>query len=393
LSTTTKTIPGPIHPLLEGGREYPFVKLDRRRKELAPAGVEIINFGMGDPREETPAFIRETLKNAIPAVSSYPATVGKAELRAACAAWLGRRFGVSADPEKHVLPVNGSKEAVFNMAFAMIHPGSDRKLVVIPTPAYPVYEAGATYSGGTPYFTPLHSEDGWRFNPDRVPDEVWAQTALLWINSPHNPTGAVLPRDAGGRLVELARRHGFWIASDEAYCDLWFEGGPPHSLLEHGFENVVGLFTLSKRSAMTGYRSGFLAGDPRLVDALRRFRPNPGTATPDFVQDAAIVAWNDDAHTAEQRAKYEPKRELFRAEFARRGWAIEASEATFYLWLKAPGGDDVAFVESLLRLGIVCVPGSFLGEGGEGFVRFALVPTLAQCREAIARMAALEVRA
>jgi acetylornithine aminotransferase len=392
MSTQVKPVPGPIHPLLAAGTEYPFVKLDRRRRELTPKDVQVINFGMGDPREETPAFIRDALRAAIPAVSSYPATVGKPELRAACAAWLGRRFGVVADPERHVLPANGSKEAVFNMAFAMIHTGSARRHVVIPTPAYPVYEAGALYAGGTPYFTPLRSEDGWRFRPERVPDEVWAKTALLWINSPHNPTGAVLAPEDGAHLVALAQRHGFWVASDEAYCDLWFEGGPPHSLLEHGLENVVGLFTLSKRSAMTGYRSGFIAGDPRLIDALRRFRPNPGTATPDFIQDAAIVAWNDDAHTAGQRATYAAKRELFRAEFARRGWTIEASEATFYLWLKAPGGDDVAFVESLLELGIVCVPGSFLGTGGEGFVRFALVPTLAQCREAIARLATLEAR-
>ena len=390
MSTTVKTVPAPLHPLLTGGAEYPFVKLDRRRRELAPAGIAIINFGMGDPREETPEFIRETLRNAVPTVSSYPATTGKPALRAACARWLQRRYGVSVDPEAHVLPCNGAKEAVFNMAFAMIHAGSEKKTVVIPTPAYPVYEAGAIYAGGTPYFTPLQSADGWRFNPDRVPDEVWAKTALLWLNSPQNPTGSVLDRAAGGRIVELARRHGFWVASDEAYSDLWFEGGPPPSLLEHGLENVIALYTLSKRSAMSGYRSGFMAGDPKLIDALRRFRPNPGTATPDFVQDAAIAAWNDDAHTADQRAKYAAKRELFRSEFARRGWVTEASEATFYQWLKAPGGDDVAFVEKLLKLGIVCVPGSYLGPGGEGFVRFALVPTLAQCGEAIARMANLD---
>ena len=390
MSTTVKTVPAPLHPALTGGPEYPFVKLDRRKRELAPAGVTPINFGMGDPREETPEFIRETLKKSVPVVSSYPATAGKAELRAACAAWLGRRYGVTVDPEVHVLPLNGAKEGVFNMAFGMIHPGSVKRTIVIPTPAYPVYEAGALYSGGEAYFTPLRSEDGWRFNPARVPDEVWAKTALLWLNSPQNPTGSVLSREEGGRVVELARRHGFWVASDEAYSDLWFEGGPPPSLLEHGFDNVVALYTLSKRSAMSGYRSGFMAGDPRLIEALRRFRPNPGAATPDFVQDAAIAAWSDDAHTADQRAKYAAKRDLFRAEFTRRGWVTEASVATFYLWLKAPGGDDVAFVEKLLRLGIVCVPGSYLGAGGEGFVRFALVPTLAQCREAIARMANLE---
>jgi len=381
--------PGPIHALLRGTTEYPFVKLERKRRELQPAAVSTINFGMGDPREETPEFIRDAMKAAVPAVSSYPATVGKPELRAACAAWLQRRYGVKVDPEVHVLPANGTKEAVFLMAFAMRDPGDVRDTVVIPTPAYPVYEGGALYAGAKPYFVPLRSEDQWRFDIDRVPDEVWKRTCLLWLNSPHNPTGAVIGREAGARIVAKAREFGFWVVSDEAYADLWFESGPPHSLLEHGLENVIALYTLSKRSAMTGYRSGFMVGDPRLIDALRRFRPNAGTATPDFIQDAAIVAWNDDAHTPSQREKYGEKRALFLAEFARRGWKVEASEATFYLWMKAPAGNDEAFVEQLLRLGIVTTPGSYLGPGGEGYVRWALVPTLAQCREALERLSAL----
>jgi len=379
-------VPGPLHPLLTGGEEYPFVKLERRRRELAPAGLASINFGMGDPREETPAFIREVLKAAVPAVSSYPATNGRPELRAACAAWLRRRYGLGVDPERHVLPANGTKEAVYTLAFALIGPGAARDTVIIPTPAYPVYESGARFAGARVHHAPLRSEDGWRFRPERVPDEVWARTALLWLNTPHNPTGAVLDAPTGERLVRLAREQGFWIASDEAYADLWFEGGPPGTLLEHGLDNLIGLWTLSKRSAMTGYRSGFMAGDPRLIDALKRFRPSLGNATPDFIQEAAIAAWNDDAHTPAQREGYAAKRRLFLEAFARRGWTVEASEATFYLWMRAPGGDDVGFVESLLRLGIVTTPGSFLGAGGEGYVRWALVPTLEQCREAIARL-------
>jgi acetylornithine aminotransferase len=389
MSTTVNVVPGPIHPLLTGGPEYPFVKLERRRRELQPAGVTTINFGMGDPREETPEFIRETLRRAVPPVSSYPSNNGKPELLAACARWMQRRYGVTVDPAVHVLSANGSKEAVFNLGFAVVDPASAKRTIVIPTPAYPVYEGGADHCGAEPYFTPLRSEDGWRFNPKRVPDEVWAKTALLWLNSPHNPTGSVLPREQGAEIVALARKWGFWVASDEAYCDLYFGDDAPPSLLEHGLENVIGLYTLSKRSAMTGYRSGFMVGDPRLMDALRKFRPHVGAATPDFVQDAAIAAWDDDAHTAEQRAKYGAKRDLFLAEFKRRGWKIEGSEATFYLWLVAPGGDEVAFAEKLLELGIVTVPGSYLGRGGEGFVRFALVPTLAQCREAIERMKSL----
>ncbi len=360
--------PGPLHPLLTGG------------------GVATINFGMGDPREETPAFIRDALRAAIPAVSSYPATTGKPQLRAACAAWLGRRHGVAVDPDVHVLPANGTKEAVFTLPLAVIEPGSAKNLVVIPTPAYPVYESGALYAGGQPYFTPLRSEDGWRFVPESVPEDVWERTALLWINSPHNPTGAVLDEATSARIVALARQHGFWVASDEAYCDLWFEGDRPRTLLEHGLDNVLGLFTLSKRSAMTGFRSGFMAGDPRLIEALRRFRPNVGVSTPDFIQDAAIVAWNDDAHTPKTRAVYGAKRRLVLDEFRRRGWEIEASQGTFYLWMQAPHADDVGFVESLLRLGIVATPGSFLGQGGAGFVRWALVPTLESCGEAMQRL-------
>ncbi len=375
----------PIHPLLSPEREYPFVKLDGMRAKLAPPGLPVINFGIGDPREATPEFIREALRRAVPEMSSYPASAGQPALRAACAGWLERRFGVKADPERHILPATGSKEAVFLLHLAVLVPGSARRGVVIPSPAYPVYEAGTRYAGGEPYFVPLRSEDGWHFNPAAVPDEVWAQTALLWLNSPHNPTGATLGLDELRAVAELARRHGFWVAADEAYAEVYFDAPPP-SMLQAGFENVIAFHTLSKRSAMTGYRSGFMCGDERLMDALRRFRPNVGVATADFVQAAAIAAWKDDEHPNDQRARYAVKRRLFLDYFAKRGWRTEASEASFYLWLAAPGGDDVAFVERLLRAGLVAMPGSFLGPGGEGFVRLALVPTPEQCREAIARL-------
>ena len=382
---------GPLSPWLDETRDYPFVTLENRRRALAPASLRTINFGMGDPRERTPEFIREAVKRAVPETSSYPSTFGQPELRAACAGWLARRFGVTVDPERGLLPVNGSKEAVFSLALAMMPAGADaRRTVVIPTPAYPVYESGARFAGAEPHFVTLRSADGWKFDPRRVPDEVWARTALLWLGSPHNPTGATLELDQLARVAEVARRHGFWVASDEAYCEVYFDGGKPHSMLEAGFENVVALHTLSKRSAMTGYRSGFLAGDERLVAALKRFRPNLGSATPDFVQAAAIAAWNDDRHPEEQRRRYAEKRAAMSAYFAQRGWAVEASEASFYLWMKVPGADtgasDVAFVDQLLRLGIVALPGSYLGPGGEGFVRWALVPTPEDCHEAITRL-------
>jgi acetylornithine aminotransferase len=379
--------PGPLNPLLSGPDEYPFVTLDRMRRALAPSDRRVIHFGMGDPREETPEFIRAALREGITPVSSYPASAGQPELRAAAAGWFARRFGVTLDPERHLLPANGTKEAVFLMALAVVgeRGGSARRTVVIPSPAYPVYEPGARFAGADVHRVALRSEDGWTFDPDRVPEEVWERTALLWLNYPHNPTGAMLTRDDYARIMARARVHGFWVASDEAYAEVWFEQRPP-SVLECGLANAVALHTLSKRSAMTGYRSGFIAGDERLIEALRRFRPNVGVATPDFVQHAAIAAWNDDAHADRQRERYAAKRSLLREYFDRRRWVVEASEATFYLWMKAPGGDDVAFVRQCLRVGLVATPGSFMGEAGAGYVRWALVPTLEDCREALARL-------
>ena len=383
--TTTTTRPGPIHPLLRGGEDYPFVKLDKRVKALTPPGVEPINFSIGDPRERTPEFIRETLRAAVPEVSSYPAISGQAALRAACAGWLKRRFGVSVDPETELLPLNGTKEGVYLLAQALVGADDARRTVVIPGPAYPVYEPGARFAGADVHAVQLRSEDGWRFDPSRVPDEVWKKTALLWLNSPHNPTGAVTPIETLQRVADLARQHGFWVASDEAYAEVFFDV-VPRSMLECGTSNVLAFHTLSKRSAMTGYRSGFMAGDARLIAALKRFRPNVGVATPDFVQAAAIAAWSDDAHSAGQRALYAAKRELMKTEFERRGWKIEASEATFYLWVKVPDGDDWAWGERLIKRGLVASPGSMFGPEGKGYIRWALVPTLEKCREALTRL-------
>ncbi|NOT33250.1 MAG: aminotransferase class I/II-fold pyridoxal phosphate-dependent enzyme [Candidatus Eisenbacteria bacterium] len=379
----------PLNPLLTDPREYPFVRLDRRAKELAPPGVSLIHFGIGDPREETPEFIRATLARSIPKVSSYPTAIGKPELRAAIAGWYQRRYGLVLDPDRHVLPATGTKEAVYLLSFALV--GQDasesRRTVVIPSPAYPVYEQSARMAGAQIHFAPLASANAWRFDPAQVPDEVWARTALLWLNDPHNPTGSQLEARHYERVVELSRCHGFWVAGDHAYDELYW-GERPRSILEFGFENAIAFHTLSKRSAMTGYRSGFMAGDPRLMEALKRFRPTVGVATPEFVQDTAVAAWNDDAHVAGLRASFAAKRRRMLEFFATCGWQVEAGEATFYLWMKVPDGDDVAFVEQLMRLGVVVTPGSYLGVGGEGFVRWALVPTLASCEEAVTRLAA-----
>jgi acetylornithine aminotransferase len=277
---------------------------------------------------------------------------------------------------------------VFSLALAVVDRDAVKRAVVIPTPAYPVYEAGARLAGAEVVHARLESARGWRFNPAQVSDDVWARTALLWLNLPHNPTGATLDPDGFRAVMAVARRFGFWVGSDEAYAEVYF-GAPPHSALEFGLENVIAFHTLSKRSAMTGYRSGFMAGDPRLIEALRRLRPNLGSATPEFVQEAAVAAWNDDAHAGILRARYAAKRDVVREAFDRFGWAVEASEASFFLWVRAPGGDDVAFVERLMRVGVIALPGSFLDPAGAGYVRWALVPTLEQCREAVERLGAV----
>jgi acetylornithine aminotransferase len=381
----------PINRLLADAQDYPFVRLERRVRELAPTDRKLILFSAGDPREETPAFIRDAVREAIPVVSSYPTVLGDPALRAAFAGWYQRRYGVTLDPERHVLPANGSKEAVFLLGLAVLsREGDTRRTVVIPAPAYPVYEQSARFAGGDVHRVPVERANGWRFDPASVADEVWARTALLWLNDPHNPTGSVLDPAAYESLIRIARRFGFWVAGDHAYDELWFDPAHrPHSVLEHGLENAIAFHTLSKRSAMTGYRSGFMAGDERLIAALRRFRPSVGVATPEFVQKGAIAAWSDDTHTEVLRERYAAKRARFFEYFARRGWQVEASVATFYLWMRVPDGDDVGFVERLIRAGVVATPGSYLGAGGEGFVRWALVPTLAECDEALRRLDAV----
>jgi acetylornithine aminotransferase len=297
------------------------------------------------------------------------------------------------DPDRHVLPANGTKEAVFLLAFALMDKESGRdtgrNAVVIPSPAYPVYEYGARLAGAEVFHAPLSSSNRWHFDPASVPGEVWDRTALLWLNDPHNPTGALLERAEIERIVRLARERGFWVGGDHAYDELSFGDRRPASVLEFGLDNAIAFHTLSKRSAMTGFRSGFMAGDERLISALRRMRPSVGVATPEFIQDAAITAWSDDAHVGALRERFRAKRETMLAYFAKRAWQIEASEATFYLWMKAPGGDDVAFAERLIRAGVVATPGSFLGRGGEGYLRWALVPTQAQVEEAVRRLDAV----
>ncbi len=365
-------------PVLSELAQYPFARLDDWKAEAAASGIELIDFGMGDPREVTPAFIREALAASIEPVSSYPRATGLPELREAISGWIGRRFGVSTDPATEIVPTLGSKEAIYSFAQIAL---SDKRVVAIPEPAYPVYERGALFAGGSVATLPLKEENGWL--PDLDAFDAWDDIALFWVCYPNNPTGAVAPLSFYEELAARAREHGFLLCSDEAYSELWFDAPPVSALQVRDRTNVVVFNTLSKRSSMTGYRSGFVCAPPEIGDALRSFRPTVGTAPQEFVQRASVAAWSDDRHVEDVRALYRRKRETILPALEDRGLRLAGSEATFYLWLDV-GGSSEEFARRLLGRGIVVAPGSFFGDAGEGYVRLALVPTQEQCERAAA---------
>jgi acetylornithine aminotransferase len=372
----------PRNPALAAVRKNLSVELDERRRALAKAGRRLFDFGLGDPKEPTPPFLRDALRAAVPDVSQYPSAFGTAALRAAAAGYLARRFGVTVDPESQVLACAGAKEAIFHLPLAFAGGDPRRRKVVYPDPGYPTYEVGARFAGLEPVPVPLRASDGFLLEPEALGADLLSETLILWISYPHNPTGATAPRAYLERVAAAARRHGFIAISDECYADVYF-GAPPHSILEVAREHVLAVHSCSKRSGMTGYRSGFVAGDPDLVAVLRALRSHPGVGSPEFVAAAATAAWSDDAHAAERRAIFRAKRDRFARFFAEHGLEAGAADATLYLWVKVPAGHTSAsYALRLLDEGIVVAPGTAFG-AGEGYVRVALVPTLEECDAAI----------
>ena len=374
----------PVSPVLTGQATYPFVRLNQAAAARRAAGFEVIDFGMGDPREPTDPSIIQALRDGVRERMGYPAAVGLPELREAIAAWVGRRFDATLDPDLHVIPTLGSKEAIFSFAQVVLDLAGGRDTVVLTEPGYPVGVRGAQFAGAEVVELPLLEGNGFLPDLDAVPSETWRRTALFWVNYPNNPTGATAPLAFYERLAVLAREHGFVLASDEAYTELWFDEPPVSALQLTDWTNLAVFNTLSKRSSMTGYRSGFVAGDPELVAALKQFRPNTGTAPQEFVQRASVVAWGDEEHVERARASYAAKRELFLDVFNRTGLRDAGGPATMYLWVATPAGEtSEGFATRLLEHGVVVAPGAFLGGAGEGYVRFALVPTIEECRRAV----------
>jgi acetylornithine aminotransferase len=372
-----------IAPTLAGMASYPFVRLEEARRRLVSQGVDVIDFGKGDPNEPTDPMIRQALVDALPERSPYPLAQGLPELRAAVAGWCERRFGVALDPDTEIVPTYGSKEAIFSLAQVLVDPHADKRLVVYCEPAYPVYERGALFAGAEVHTLPLLRENGFLPDLDAVDDETWRRTAILWVNYPNNPTGALAPLAFYERLTELAERFDFAIASDEAYTELWFDEPPVSALQAADRSRVIVFQTLSKRSSMTGYRSGFVAAPPEVIAALKSYRPSVGTAPQEFVQRASVVAWDDERHVEETRARYAAKRDVLMPVLAAKGWEVVASDATMYLWVAIPTGERAETVaERLLERGVLVSPGTFFGPSGEGYIRFALVPTLEECERA-----------
>ncbi|QYJ16286.1 LL-diaminopimelate aminotransferase [Rubrobacter xylanophilus DSM 9941] len=374
-----------LNPVLERQGEYPLLRLDERRERLKEQGVRLFDFGAGDPREPTAPGIRQALIEAIPEVSQYPSASGTRALREAFCGWMGRRHGVELDPDSEVLPAAGSKEAIFHAHLPFLHHTHERRGVAYGTPGYPVYERGALFAGGEALPVRLVREDGFLLPLEAVDPE---RTRILWINYPHNPTGARAPRSYLEEVAAFCEEHDILLFSDECYNEI-YSGDPPPSVLEFRRKRTLAFCSLSKRSGMTGYRSAMMAGDAELISALRKLRPSVGVASPTFIQAAAAAAWSDDEHVEERRRIFGRKRELFVEFFRRAGLDFLPTDATFYLWVAVPGGDDEAYALRLLEEGIVVAPGRSFGEGGEGYIRVALVPSLEECEEAIARWEAL----
>jgi LL-diaminopimelate aminotransferase len=376
---------------------YAFAEVDRLVEGLKEKGIEPIDFGVGDPTDPTPAPIREACRGAVEtrARAGYPPYVGTAEFREAAAAWMKRRFGLILDPGTELSSTAGSKEAVFHLPLAFLDPGDG---ALVPTPGYPPYQRGTLFAGGVSHFLPLLSENDFLPDLDAVPSEVLKRAKILWINYPNSPTGKVAPPSFFERAVEFARAHRLLLVSDEAYSEIYF-GDPPRCALEFGREGVLSIFSLSKRSAMTTYRVGWVCGDAEAVAAFQKVKTNLDSGTPTFIQDAAIAALSDESHVDEMRRAYRGKMETLAAAFRDVGFPESTPEGALYIWQRLPEGMDAeSFCKKLLdpSVAVVATPGPWISDPaadgtnpGTGHVRFALVPPLAKVEEAAAKIRTL----
>ena len=392
-----------MNPLLSRLQPYPFERLRQLFSTVTPnPAFSAISLGMGEPKHPTPGFLQRAMVDAITSqpsgLAAYPATAGEPKLREAFTRWLHTRYQLQVNPATQVLPVNGSREALFALAQTLLDP-SPEAVVVCPNPFYQIYEGAALLSGAQPYFVASDPKRNFAQDWDSVPDAVWARTQLLFVCSPGNPTGAVMPLSEWEKLFALSDRHGFVIASDECYSEIYFRYEPPLGGMEAAaklgrsdFKNLISLTSLSKRSNVPGMRSGFVAGDAALIKQFLLYRTYHGSAMSPVVQSASIAAWNDEAHVVENRRMYRDK-------FAQvtpiltNVLDVALPDAAFYLWAGVRGSDTDFARDLLAQYNVTVLPGSYLARDahgsnpGAGRIRMALVAETAECVEAARRIA------
>jgi N-succinyldiaminopimelate aminotransferase len=390
-----------VNPNLDRLQTYPFQKLNALLAGAAPkAGRRLIPLYIGEPKHPTPAFIKKALTDSLDGLASYPLTVGTPELRTAIARWLERRYGVPlVDPDTQVIPVDGSREALFAFAQAVIDNRKPDALVLCPNPFYQIYEGAALLAQAQPYYLNSLGENGYACDYDAVPADVWARTQMIYVCSPGNPTGHVMPLSQWEKLFALSDRYGFVIASDECYSEIYFdEQRPPlgaleaaHRLGRTAYPRLVVFSSLSKRSNVPGMRSGFVAGDAQILKHFLLYRTYHGCAMSPPIQAASVAAWGDEAHVVENRRLYREKFDAFHR-IVHPVLPLDMPDAAFYFWVRTPG-DDTEFTRRLYEEQAVSVlPGSYLAREsngvnpGRGRVRIALVSSTAECSEAAERI-------
>jgi len=390
-----------MNPRLDLLQSYPFEKLRLLFAGITPpAAKKPISLGIGEPQHATPEFIKQALTANLAGLSAYPATAGTEALKQAMAAWLMRRYQLPrVDPATEVLPVNGSREALFALTQTIVNPSKPGSTVVCPNPFYQIYEGAAILAGATPYYAPTVPARNFACDFSAIPDSVWKTTQLLIVCSPGNPTGAVMTLEDWKEVFALSDKYGFIIGSDECYSEIYFDEDKPPlgglqaaQMLGRGFERLVMFSSLSKRSNVPGMRSGFVAGDAAIIKKFLLYRTYHGSAMALPVQAASVAAWNDEAHVRENRRLYVEK---FAAvmPILKQALDVRLPDAAFYVWAPVPGPSDTEFAQRLYaEQGVTVLPGSYLarGEGaenpGRGYVRMALVAEPAPCIEAAQRI-------
>lgn len=382
--------------LLKNLPKYPFLEIRQMVQAAKERGIDVIDFGIGDPTSAVPSFVVENLAKAAERHKNtgYPSNRGEHNFRNAACEYMKMNFGVSLNSDTEICSNIGSKEAIFHLPFAFLNAGD---IVICPSPCYPAYHVGTEFAGGEVYNVPLLEKNNFLIDLEAIPKDICKRAKIIWVNYPNSPTGCLATDDFYIRLVKWADDHNIIIASDEGcYIDI-YEEEKPKSILQFKKQGIITFYSLSKRSNMTGYRTGFVAGDEQLISALSLVKGNVDSGTPKFIEDVAALALLDDEHVQVMRDEYSAKRKILTEAFDAMGLERSKSNSTFYIWQKAPSGmSDVDFVKKLVETGIVATPGSFISKDcrykkedvnpGAGYVRFALVPPLTRVKEAAERL-------